>query len=182
MTRKLSLVFIFLFSFSACRASFGSIETGTLTDRSSPSTGEGSFVFGHLIIDWQEREPPIDTIERLDSMKLIVINQVSGAFYQIVCERGGRDSHFFAALPAGKYRVTKWEKGRKFRNMFETFEVGAGEIRYLGTLRWFRGVFTAVQGNLIIEDDFEEETDLFKKNYPEAHGPIEKAVMRSAQN
>ena len=153
-----------------------------MQDQAPFPVAKGSIVFGRLIIDWQEIKPPIDTIDRLDSMKLIVMNQVSGKFYQIVCERGGRDSEFSAALPVGKYRVTKWEKGKNSRNMFEAFEVGAGQIRYIGTLRWFRGFFTAVQGNLTIEDSFEEETGLFKKNYPDAHGQIEKAMMRSAQN
>jgi hypothetical protein len=176
MGRKILLLF-FLFAFSACGASLGSLEV--MSNDLSPPVGEGSAVFGHLLIDWQEKEPVIDTIDRLDPMILIVIHQSSGETYQIVCEPGGRDGRFFAPLPAGKYRVRKWSKGKDVRKMSESFEVRADQIGYIGTLIWFRGFFTAVQGNLLVEDDFEEEAELLKKNYPDVHGKIERAMMKS---
>ncbi|HZR47552.1 MAG TPA: hypothetical protein VFA47_12645, partial [Candidatus Manganitrophaceae bacterium] len=99
---RYSLVLFFLICF------FGRADAG---EAASPERNQESpVVFGHLILDWRSDEI-IPSIDRLDPMTLTVVDEASERREKIVCEPGGSDALFFARLPPGRYRVTKWSKG-----------------------------------------------------------------------
>jgi len=135
-----------------------------------------SVVVGHLIIDWRSVQFQ-EAVDRYGKMTLSVIHEPSGAEHSIVCEDKGLDSRFFALLPPGKYRLVKWMKGKYFRNMYGSFEVGRGKISDIGTLKWFRGAFDRMHGSLFIDDRQEEEARHFKARFPKIAQGLDKSIV-----
>lgn len=180
-TIKVPLIFFLLIFFSG-RAVAG--------EPASPAENqEAPAVFGRLLLDWRSDEV-IPSIDRLDPMILTVVNEASEKRDEIVCEPKGSDARFFARLPPGRYRVTKWVKDRAEFRLPVFFEVPEAGAVYLGTIEWVRIVsplrpkpaFSGMQrGRLVIADAFDEEAALFKERHPEVKGPIVKSVMKLVQ-
>lgn len=146
-------------------------------------------VFGRLLLDWRSDEM-VESTDRRDPMVLTVVNESSEKRDEIVCEPNGSDARFFARLPPGRYRVTKWVKGEAEFKLPVFFEVPEAGAVYLGTIEWVRIVstmrpkpgFSGMQrGRLVIADGFDEESALFKERHPEVKGPIVKSVMKIVQ-
>lgn len=169
-TRARLLLFVFVLS--ACTRPIRTIRFDPGFD-----SDKESIVFGHLIIDWKNARF-LDTLQRQGEMTLSVIHESSGETNHFTCQDDGIDSRFFATLPPGDYRWVKWMKGRYFRNMYGTFEVGTGKVIYVGTLKWFRDPFARLQGNLFIDDYLEEEARYLKERYPHIEQTPEKSIVR----
>ncbi len=171
--RSLTLLTLLFFSLavSACTPPFHSLAPTDIID-----PNQDAIVFGHLIIDWQHIQFQ-NAGDRLGEMTLTVIHETTGEEHSIVCQDTSLNSRFFVTLPPGKYRLVKWVKGKYFRNMYGAFEVGQGEVRYIGTLKWFRGPFDRLHGNLFIDDHFEAEARHFKKRFPNIAQAPDKAIV-----
>lgn len=175
------LVLFFLIAF------FGRADAGEPI--SAERNQENPAVFGHLILDWRSDEI-IPSIDRLDPMTLTVVDEASERREKIVCEPGGSDALFFARLPPGRYRVTKWSKGEAEFKLPASFEVPPEGAVYIGTIQWVRIVsplrpkpsFSGMQrGRLAIADLYDEEAALFKERHPEVKGPVVKSILEIVQ-
>ena len=157
---------------AGCARPFHSLDPNDAFDPNRQSV-----VVGHLIMDWRSTQFQ-EAVDRYGKMTLSVIHEQSGEEHYIVCQDNGRDSRFFAFLPPGKYRLVKWMKGKYFRNMYGSFDVGRGKISYIGTLKWFRGAFDRMHGSLFIDDHHEEEARHFKAAFPNIAQGLDQSIVR----
>ena len=187
MTKRVLAIVILLLALSGCATTLHTIPTNF-----SLGGSEESIVIGHLIIDWGVK--PIEFFDRHETMPLTVKNESSGKSYAIVCDEGGSDSRFFVVLPVGRYRISQLVKGRNewggWLNPLGHFEVGAGQVVYIGALKWVQsklsttiiaGVLTGghfFPGSLFVEDTYEEDAYSFRERYPHIDQQIVKSIIK----
>jgi hypothetical protein len=144
-------------------------------------TKDESVVIGRLVLDLEK--PPLPFFANLMRMALAVRNEATQIDYALSCDRTGLDSEFFASLPPGKYQFVHASAGDgilPFRVPIPRFEVGAGQVQYLGTIR-FRGQAgdSSLRGGGIwlIEDESAKTIKSFRERYPRIPQPVVKSAM-----
>lgn len=131
---------------------------------------------------------PIGFFERLGTSQLTVENEATGEDFVIVGDKSGSDSNFYVALPPGQYRLSKWERGNLTSPLMGRFEVGKGQVIYIGTLKFSRrqdmGSFMAgaldrrSYGDWQVEDEYEDAVKSFRERYPQMNQEIVKSLLR----
>jgi hypothetical protein len=117
---------------------FGCVAPITTVPRDHTlSSKDESLVFGRVRLDLDT--PPLAAFTSLTSMELTVKNEATGKDYVLVCDKTGLDSEFYGVLAPGPYRSVSIRSGNAIGPLPGRFELGPGQIQYLGTLR-FRGV------------------------------------------
>jgi len=153
---------------------------------------EESVVIGRVIFDPGTLfgMKPIGFFDRLDKMELMVGNETTGKIFIVVCDQSGSDSNFYVALPPGKYRLAKWQKGSggweaqsqedREKGVFTSppmgrFEVGKSQVIYIGMLRLnWRGFLDTWQ----VENEYEDAVKSFRERYPQINQEIVKSLMQ----
>jgi hypothetical protein len=173
-----------LFGLSGCAATVHTPLLGTALKGDAES-----MVFGRLIVNWSA--PSLfPMLEETVAMALTVKNEATGNKYKIVCDKGGSDAEFFAVLPAGTYRLIRWEKGGVSLGLSGLFEASGGHAVYIGTLMWSRApsnatgffldlLFGCCRWQWTVEDEYGANVPVFQERYPHLGQQIMKSIVQS---
>ena len=134
-----------------------------------------SVVIGRLVVDLVTA--PLPFFANLGPMRLTVTNETTQKDYALVCDRAGLDSEFFVSLPPGRYRFVRVDLMNTFFSLpLMRFEVVAGQVQYVGTIR-YRGQSVLGPGKWLVEDELEKTVKLFRERYPLITQPVVKSTM-----
>ena len=156
---------------------------------------EESVVIGRVINDMGVK--PIGFFDRLSTIQVEiervggpVLNETTGTSYIIACDKTCRDSNFFVTLPPGNYRITKIVLGQLESRPSGRFEIGKGQVIYLGTLKFVSagigqsilgsiagGGQTRVVGDWRVENEYESAAKSFRERYPQMNQEIVKSLL-----
>jgi uncharacterized lipoprotein YmbA len=131
---------------------------------------------------------PLNFFDRLSSMELTVGNETTGKIFIVVCDQSGSDSNFYVALPPGRYRLAELRRSSGERQFQEAvakvvftsppigrFEVGKGQVIYIGTLKLeYRGFLH----NWQVENEYEDVVKSFHERYPQMNQDIVKSLVK----
>jgi tetratricopeptide (TPR) repeat protein len=164
-----------------------------------------SVVIGRLVLDPVKQ--PLPFFANLIRMGLVVTNEATQIDYTLVCDGTALDSEFFVSLPPGQYRFLHvrdsrvgwvktasgdWVPGGPssgtftlnwllpFRIPYPRFEVRAGEVQYLGTIRFLgagRDSSLLGGGSWLIEDESAKTIKSFRERYPRITQTVVMAAM-----
>jgi hypothetical protein len=182
MPKQAFLIVLLLLGLSGCATAVSTVPADF-----SLGANDESVVTGQLIMDFGSGPAP-KFFERMHTTKLTVVHQASGKKYKIVCDEGGREARFFVTLPPGSYRLDQWVWSSYSLDLNGSFTVGAGQVVYVGTLKWIRnemslellGLATlgAVPGRLVVEDRFREDIGFFRGQYPRIRQDVVKSIIK----
>jgi len=140
-------------------------------------------------------------------MGLVVTNEATQVDYTLVCDGTALDSEFFVSLPPGQYRFLHvrdsrvgwvktasgdWVPGGPssgtftskwllpFRIPYPRFEVRAGKVQYLGTIRFLgagRDSSLLGGGSWLIENESAKTIKSFRERYPRITQQVVMAAM-----
>jgi hypothetical protein len=140
-------------------------------------------VIGRFEYQYKEGKRPLGDstfLGKIGGPKLLVEDIKTGKDYSIPLE--GAWSDFYVELPPGRYRINKWASGKLESGMIGRFEVAAGQIAYLGTLRFVREqgmksfasqVFLdTIPGTMSLSNECEDVTKRFRERYPQIEQEI----------
>jgi hypothetical protein len=111
---------------------------------------------------------------KLGGPTMYVEDMKTGKDYAIKLD--GAWSDFYVELPPGRYRIKKWVSGNLESGMIGRFEAAAGQVVYVGTLRFVRkqgaGSFASqvlldtIPGKWSVSNEHEEAAKKFREKYP----------------
>ena len=134
-----------------------------------------SVVIGRLVVDLDI--PPLGFFANLGRMGLTVRNETTEKDYGLVCDRTGLDSEFYVSLPPGRYRFVRVNAMNAVSQLPPArFEVGAGQVLYLGMIR-YRGQSLLGPGRWLVDDESEKTVKSFRERYPRITRPVVKSAM-----
>lgn len=156
---------------------------------------EESVVIGRVLNDMGGK--PIGFFDRLSTIEVViervggpVLKEPTGTSYIIVCDKSCRDSNYFVALPPGNYRVTKIALGQLESRPSGMFEIGKGQVTYVGTLKFVSAGIgqsilasvlsgrSTVPGHWQVENEYESAVKSFRERYPQMNQEIVKSLMQ----
>ena len=182
---RIFCVVIFALGLTGCATTLHTIPTNY-----AMGTNEESVVIGRVTMDLSGGGvKPIGFFDRLNKINVIVENHTTGKSYEIVCDQGGSDSNFFVAILPGQYSVSKLRKGNLESSPPGRFEVGKGQVMYIGTLKFVgRGLSagiwasvlagrTTLPGDWLVEDEYLVEVKSFREKYPHISQEVIKSLI-----
>jgi len=174
MRRELALLLCAL-TLAGCATSVGTIPA----EHTLQGTEE-SVVVGRVEMVRPDGQPltPAPAIF-VGRMSLTVVHQGSGKTYAIGCDTRGFISDFYVSLPAGRYRLTKWESANLHTDLRGAFEVAPRQVVYVGTLRFTGGgtMFTWQGGAWAVIDGPDSTLRSFRERFPQIQQPAVKALI-----
>ena len=177
---------LFALGLSSCAA-----EVRSIPDNYAMGARDESVVIGRAIIDLTGGgTQPIAFFDHLDAIQIEVENAATGESYWMVCDQTGSDSSFFVALPSGSYGITGVRKGQMEGSPTGHFSVGAGQVVYIGTLKFagsgigasiaasVLGNRPTMPGDWLVEDEYAIMAKSFQEKFPQLGHDVVKSLVQ----
>lgn len=115
-------------------------------------------------------------------MGLTIESETDGKSYAISCDTRGFLSDFYVSLPAGRYRIVKWNSAAMSSQVQAWFEVGPRQVVYAGTLRFTGGgsIVDWASGGWTVVDASERTLRSFRERFPQLQQAVAKSLMWTA--
>ena len=156
---------------------------GTIPAEHNLQSSDESVVVGRVEMVTPDGQPwapgPAFIVGR---MSLTAEHESSQKTYAIGCDSRGFLSDFYVSLPAGRYRITKWESRvlGLYAQVQAWFDVVPRQVVYIGTLRFTggEGVFSRHLGGWTLIDGSESTLRSFRERFPQLQQTVVKSLVR----
>lgn len=99
----------------------------------------------------------------------------------------GRHLYFYVALKPGPHRVVGWDNMNRRGTLNGRFDVKAGQVVYIGTLRFTvrsrsASIYAGQPDRLSVIDDYQRAVQSFRKYYPQIKQDVVKSLITLEQD
>lgn len=115
---------------------------------------------------------------------LSLTNDATGKTYRVQYDGSQNPPlYFYVALEPGPHRVIGWDNMNRRGRVNGRFDVTAGQVVYIGTLRFTAtsraaSIYAELPGRLSVIDDYEQAVQAFHKYHPQISREVVKSLIR----